>query len=190
MIKRVFLIHGWEGNPDKEWFPWAKQQLEQLGYEVHAPQMPDTDNPQIDAWVSALVSEVGKPEQTDIFIGHSIGCQAIIRYLEALADGEKVEKVIFVAGWLTLSSESTPTDKEREIAKPWLENIIDFNQVKNKADSFACVFSDNDPYVPLDKNTQMFREKLGAQIIVEKNMGHFTLDDGVKKLPILLRFFS
>lgn len=184
------MIHGWGGSPEGDWFPWAKTQLEQLGFQVYAPAMPDTDNPKIDAWVSALISEVGKPEQTDIFVGHSIGCQTIIRYLETLGGSEKIDKAIFVAGWHTLSSESIPTDEDREIAKPWIETPIDFSKVKSKANSFIGIFSNDDPDVPFEENNKWLNDNLGLSTVVEKNKGHFTESDGVTELPILLKFFS
>lgn len=188
MTKRVFLIHGWGGSPEGDWLPWAKSQLEQQGYRVHTPQMPDTDSPQIDAWISTLIQEVGKPEHTDIFIGHSIGCQAILRYLETLKDEEKVDKVIFVAGWHTLSSESTPTAEDKQIAKPWVETPINFDIVRQKANTFIGIFSDNDYDVPFQENNKWFNDNLGISTVVLKNKGHFTGSDNVTELPELLKF--
>ena len=52
MSKRAFIIHGWGGNPNKDWIPWVVLQLKEKGYEVRAPLMPDTDYPQIEPWVS------------------------------------------------------------------------------------------------------------------------------------------
>lgn len=186
MVKRVFLIHGWGGSPENDWLPWAKLQLEQKGYVVHAPQMPETENPKIEAWVAALTSEVSKPEHTDIFIGHSIGCQAILRYLEQTPDETKVDKVIFVAGWHKL----TNLDKDdEEIAKPWLTTSIDFSKIKHKADSFICIFSDNDFLVSFEENNKWFSDNLGVSTILEKGKGHFTTEEGVTELPELLELF-
>src|SRR4030042_1201767 len=42
---RVFIIHGWGGNPEEAWMPWLKKQLEISGIEVHVLAMPDTANP-------------------------------------------------------------------------------------------------------------------------------------------------
>ena len=27
-MKRVFIIHGWDGYPEEGWFPWLKEELE------------------------------------------------------------------------------------------------------------------------------------------------------------------
>jgi len=30
-MKRVFIIHGWGGNPEEGWLPWLKKELEAKG---------------------------------------------------------------------------------------------------------------------------------------------------------------
>lgn len=46
-MKRVFIIHGWEGYPEEGWFPWLKKELEEKSFAVQVLVMPDTDKPQI-----------------------------------------------------------------------------------------------------------------------------------------------
>ena len=149
--------------------------------------MPDTDNPIITSWINKLKEAIGKLENSDILIGHSIGCQTILRFLETLDNGKKAAKVVFVAPWMKLSNLSG--DEEWDIAKPWLETPIDFFKVKNKAKSFIAFFSDNDPWVPLEENVKIFREKLNPEIVILKNKGHFSEDEGVKELPGILDHF-
>jgi len=180
--KRIFLIHGWAGGPEKDWLPWAISELQNKNYKVIAPVMPDTDVPKIEPWVNKLQQIVGKIRSDDIFIGHSIGSQAILRFLEKLDTG-KVDKVILVAPWVILTNMS---DEEREVAWSWVETSIDFEQIKPKAQSFTTIFSDNDAWVPLNVNQPIFQEKLGANTIVLHNKGHFTKEEDVEKLPEVL----
>ncbi len=183
---RVFLIHGWGGSPDRDWMPCAKAELERKGYEVIAPAMPDTEHPVIDAWVQHLTSVVGTPEQTDIFIGHSIGCQTILRYLEDLEG--KVGKVILVAPWFTLSN--LDNVEMWTVADPWLKTPIDFGKIKSKYQSMTTIFSDNDPWVPYQVNVDLFRAKFNPEIITLHNKGHITEDEGSTQLPELLPLFE
>lgn len=44
-MNRVFIIHGWSGNPDADWIPWVSERLKQEGCQVITPMMPDADNP-------------------------------------------------------------------------------------------------------------------------------------------------
>lgn len=83
-MKRIFIVHRWEGGPNDDWRPWVKRELVKLGYETAIPQMPDADAPIIEKWVSHLAGLVGTPDKETFFIGHSIGCQTILRYLETL----------------------------------------------------------------------------------------------------------
>ncbi|MDO8240814.1 MAG: hypothetical protein Q7T51_02465 [Candidatus Moranbacteria bacterium] len=39
MKKKVFIIHGWEGKPDSNWFPWMKTELEKENVQVHVSSM-------------------------------------------------------------------------------------------------------------------------------------------------------
>lgn len=98
-MKRVFLIHGWNGFPENHWFPWLKQQLEAKWFHVETPEMPDTKHPKRDAWVAKLSEIVGVPDEDTYFVGHSLGCITIVRYLEKLSPDAKVGGCVFVAGF-------------------------------------------------------------------------------------------
>lgn len=185
-MKKVFLVHRWSGNPEADWYPWVKQKLEEKGFSVSALEMPNPDEPKIDEWVNFLSESVGQPDENTCFIGHSIGCQTIIRYLQSLDEKTKVAKAVLIAPWFNLNN--LESEEEEKIAKPWIETPIEFEKVKSKTE-FVCIFSDNDPFVPLS-DKDIFRELLGAEIIVEHDKGHFTEDDGVTELPIVLDSLS
>ena len=79
---RVFIVHGWGDKPGDHWMPWLKEQLELKGFTVAAPAMPRTEAPAIGAWISHLRREVGETGEAAYYVGHSIGCQTIMRHLE------------------------------------------------------------------------------------------------------------
>ena len=168
MTKRVFLVHGWGGSPEANWFPWLKKELESKGFEVRSLKMPNTDNPTIPEWVSFLKKEAGKPNKDTFFVGCSIGCQTIMRYLQDIS-GE-VGGVLFVAGWFTLKG--LETEEEKQIAKPWFASPINLAAVKKVAPKITAIFSTDDPFVPLS-DTKKFERELNAKIIIEKDKGHF-----------------
>lgn len=182
MKKRVFIIHSWGASPQDDWFPWLKKELEQKGFEVFVPEMPNTEEPKIEEWVPFLSDLVGKPDENTYFIGHSIGCQTIMRYLEKL-DNVKVGGVVFVAGWFNLIN--LESKEEEEIARPWIEIPINLKKAKNNSQKIVAVFSDNDPVVPLSDN-EIFKKELSAEIIIEHNKSHFNKSDGIIEIPIVL----
>lgn len=183
-MKRAFLIHGWSGTPEHGWFPWLKRELEARGFYVEAPVMPDTDTPRIETWVPFLAAAVGMPDEETILVGHSMGCQAIMRYLGDFQEGQRVGGAYLVAGFIS-SLTNIDGDEDPKISKPWLETPIDFDKVKRSVNRIVALFSNNDRYVPLENEVAM-REKLGAKTIVVPNMGHFSGDNGVTELPVLL----
>lgn len=184
MVKRVFIIYGWDGYPEEGWFPNLKKELAKRDFKVQVPAMPKPTMPKIKTWVKYLTKIVGKPDQNTFFVGHSIGCQTILRYLESLPIDQKVGGAIFVAGWFTLIN--LKTKEERAIAEPWLKTTLDDEKIKKHTKKFVAIFSDNDPVVP-QENQKMFSQRLGAKIIVEHGKGHFSGSDGVKKLPRALQ---
>ncbi len=183
MKKRVFIIHGWGGTPDSEWLPWLAKNLRKKGFLVEVPAMPDTDNPKIEAWTEHLQKIVGECDGNTYFVGGSIGCQAIMRYLEKIPESEKCGGIVFVAGWITLTG--LEDEEERFVSSSWVNTPIDFEKVKRHAKKIVCLFSDNDPYVPAE-NWDIFSKNLDAEIIIEKNKGHFTEEDRVTELPAAL----
>jgi len=194
MTKRVFIIHGWEATPESEFHPWLKKELEAKGFEVITPEMPDTAAPKINAWVGKLSEIVGKINEDTYFIGHSIGCQTILRYLETLPVTTKIGGVVLLAPWMHLDKKTMKEEGEEgiEIAKPWVETPLNWSKVTSHIKGkIVAIFSDNDPYVPLT-DSEIFKEKLNAKIIIEKEKGHFTDDDGcryivpsVSKIPLI-----
>lgn len=183
MKKRVFIVHGWDGYPNEGWFPWLKKELAERNFEVVVPAMPGPAEPKIEVWVSHLSKIVGYVDGNTFFVGHSIGCQTILRYLERLPALKKVGGAVFVAGWFTLSD--LETEEEKIIGKPWIETPIDFEKIERHTQNFFAIFSDDDEVVPIS-NKEIFEQKLGAKTIVEHGKGHFSGTDGVTELPAVL----
>lgn len=181
MQKRVFIIHGWAGKPNEHWLPWLANELEQKGFEVNLPEMPETDNPKMDLWIPYLKEQVGTADQDTYFVGHSIGCLAILRYLEKY--NEKIGGAVLVAPWVILNPISFATSEDKKIADEWTDNPFDWRKLKELCPHFVVLFSEDDPDVPFDKNKPIFENGLGAKIVVEKDKGHFTSSEGVVKLP-------
>lgn len=173
------MVHGWRGSPTSGWFPWLAKQLGQKGFRTQAPAMPDTNNPKKDAWVKELAKAIGKPNKDTILVGHSLGCPAILRYLEALKPGEQVGGCILVAGPVT--------QRENPELESFFVKPFDWPKIKTKAKAFVGIYSVDDYFVPLQHGGVLLR-RLGAKLIIKQNMRHFsgTLD-GIKKVPDVLK---
>jgi len=183
MSKRVFIIHGWDGYPEECWFLWLKEELEKRGIKTEVPQMPDAEAPKIDKWVTFLENLVTTPDKDTYLVGHSIGVQTILRYLEKI--DTQIGGVLAVAGFYTLTDNAFEDEEDKQTAKPWLDTPIDNEKVKRNANKITAIFSDNDPFVPL-KNTELFKERLGAKTITVKSKGHIGGSDNIKEYPLIL----
>ena len=185
MKKRLFLIHGWEGSSLEERYQKLELELEKLDFKVHLLDMPDTAHPKIQTWVSYLKKQVKSPDENTYFVGNSVGCQTILRYLETLPEKAKVGGVVFSAGWFTLKLIIFEEGPEVvAISKPWLETPINFKKILTHTSDFTAIFSDDDPFVPLS-DARLFKDKLKAKIIIEKNKGHFPGYEKGKKLSVI-----
>ncbi len=177
-MKKVIIVHCWDGCPEYCWYPKTKKELEEKGFQVKVPAMPETNLPKLSLWLPKLKEVAGKLSEELYLVGHSAGVITILRYLEQLENDQKVGGVIMVAGF---------TDNVGyEELKSFFETPIDFEKIKSKANHFVAIHSDNDPYVPL-KHGDIFKEKLGAKLIVKHDMGHFSgpVDDAksITSLP-------
>lgn len=143
--------------------------------------MPHPESPTIGDWVSHLSNEVGIPDKNTYFVGHSIGCQTILRYIERVK--KTVGGIVLVAPWFTLPH--LRTDEEKKIAHPWLETPMDYKNIKRRANKIIAIFSDDDPDVDLG-DKELFENRLSAKTVIEHNKGHFSDDAGIKKLPSAL----
>lgn len=185
-MKHIFVVHRWGGTPSSDWYPWIKKELttwrDQL--EVNVLEMPDTETPVIEEWVNYLKRVVPDPDKNTYFVGHSIGCQTIMRYLETF-NNIKIGGVLFVAGWLYLKN--LEDEGVEKVAKPWLKTPIDFEKVKKSIGQLMVILSSNDPYDYAEKNSKIFRENLGAGIFIEENADHFTDSEYPRILTELLR---
>lgn len=181
--KRIIIIHGWDGNSKGDWFPWVKKELENRDYQVLIPDMPNAGEPKIKEWVNHIIKIVQEPDENTFFVGRSIGCQAILRYLETLGN-KKVGGVVLVAPWFKTLTNLEP--EEEKVAEPWLETPIDFGKIRGTTDKFTAIFSDNDEFVVLEENRKIFEEELGGKTIIERNKGHFDEDSGIFEIPVLL----
>ncbi len=188
-MKRVIMVHGWEGFPENHWFPWLKKKLEEMDFQVITPQMPDPATPKIETWVAQLKKVIGKADQDTFFVGHSIGCQTIMRYLEQLSPSVKIGGILFVGGWITLTPTVTEEKESYQIAKPWLKTPLDWKKIKSHADKIIAIFSDDDPFVPVE-DAQIFKQNLNAKTIIVKGKEHFTKKGSLSDIPGVLNFFT
>ncbi len=183
-MKKIYLVHCGEGSCDDGWYPWLDGKLKGNNIEFIRLNMPNTSNPTIKEWVQTLDDKVNKLDKNTYFIGHSIGCQTIMRYLQS-KEITQIGGILFVAPWLNLLPKALDDEESIKIAKPWLETSIDFEKVKKFTNNVNCVFSDDDYFVPITEGKE-FKNKLNSNNLIVCGKGHISQEDDVYELKEIL----
>jgi predicted alpha/beta hydrolase family esterase len=191
MRKRAFIIHGYQGFPEEAWLPWLKRELRKKGYRVSLPAMPHPNRPSLPGWIRFITKLVGEPDRATVMVGHSLGCQAVLRYLEKVgAAGKSVGRTVLVAGGFP---GGMPLAEARRKARghpallPWFTVKVDPRKVKSAAGRCTVILASDDPYIPVKKAQRAFRANLAATIILKQGGGHFNEDDAITELPAALK---
>ncbi len=184
MTRTLTIIPRWAGHSDSDFYPWLIRERPSGFDTVRAREMPDPKQPTIPAWVSALTSAVGTtPAPGTVLMGHSVGCQTVLRYLATLPPGSTVEGVLLVAAWWNV-------DKPWDSLRPWTDTPVDLARARTASRRFVVLLSDNDPFTSdFQENGRLWRERLGAEVVLVPGARHF---NGAQELAVLdaLRSFA
>jgi uncharacterized protein len=171
MPRSLVMVPRWAGSPETDFYPWLTAKLREPPApfdDVRTLAMPTPGAPTIDGWVSTLAATLGPvPAPSTVLLGHSVGCQAILRYLATLPPGHTVEGALLVAGWFEVD---TPWDTLR----PWLDTPMDFERIRAALRRCVVVLSDSDPFTSdHERNARLFEERLGAKVRLVPGGRHF-----------------
>ena len=188
MNSPLYIVPRWAGRPDTDFYVWLEQQLREAPNglsPVRTLDMPNPAQPVIDAWVGALGAAVGPaPAPSTVLMGHSVGCQTVIRYLASLPPGQTLEGALLVASWWDV-------DQPWESLVPWVETPVDLERVRSAARRFVVLLSDNDPFTSDHvRNRRLWEERLGATVLLAPGARHFNNPREPAVLDALLAHFG
>lgn len=174
-MKKVFIIHGYEGSPNGGWRPWLMSELEDLDIYAAALSMPSPSEPICEEWMEEIARHVERNKNDEVYlVGHSLGVPAILRYLEKKYTGENVKGAVLVSGPVGLTQNQTLDE--------FLNTPFDFEKIKSRVSKFVVIHGDNDPRIPLG-DAEILSTKLDASLVIVKNGGHLNGSSGFRKLP-------
>lgn len=185
-MKNALILHGTDFDKDKNqrkgnWFPWLKTKLEEKGYEVYLPELPQVWKPNLDRYWEFL-KDFDFNKET-IIIGHSSGATTIFGLLNRLPNNIKIKLVISVAGFYKDGGWN---------CEGLFEEEHDWDKIKNQAENIVLYWSPNDPYIKSEQ-TDYLANKLNVEPIVIENQGHFsvgTVGEKYRKFPELLELIN
>lgn len=188
-MKNVLILHGAGNNSQGNWFPWLKEKLTKKGYKVWSPDLPNSDEPIQKDWLNTVFSNSDwKFDNESIIIGHSAGATLILRILEKLPEGVKINKAILVAGPVEVGTIPEHAPYKRDLTK----DPFNWKKIKQSAERFYFIHSDNDQYECGEDQGKIMHEHLGGELIVKSGEQHFNLEKGpeYKQLPFLLKLID
>lgn len=177
-MKKVFLVHGFNGEPNGGWRPWLMGKLSRLDIWAYALAMPTPNEPKEDEWVSEIARAVGEPTRDTFLVGHSLGVPAIMNYLETLPQGSEIGGLIFVSGIICV----IPNKDKNLPINHFFDKIFDYQKIKNFCSNIVVIHGDNDPMVPFS-NAEDLSKQFSCDLISIKNGGHLNNKSGWYELP-------
>jgi hypothetical protein len=176
-MKKVFIIHGFKGEPNGGWRPWLMGELAKKDIYACALPMPKPDTPNKEEWVETIKNAVGEPSEEIFLVGHSLGVPAILRYLETLPSGSKIGGVVLVSGIIYEIKESGHDSLNSFLNKPF-----DFETIKNVCKNFVVIHGDNDTAVSF-KEGENLSQILSCELIPIHNGKHLNGSASWYELP-------
>jgi len=166
------LMHGKDTDPTQKWYPWLKKEVEKKDIEFIAPKLPKADDPVLNEWLNEI--EILNPNKNAIFVGHSRGGVAILRWLEKQPENKKIKKVILVA----VNNPAVSEKNQKKDTHGFFElGKYNFKKIKSHCNNFVVLHSEDDEWVPFLAGEENAKG-LNAKFLKFKNRGHFG-----KKLP-------
>lgn len=174
----LIIIHGTEGNPTENWFPWLKERGEQTGWKVTAPRLPTPTDQTLARWKVAFGEQVGALTADTLLVGHSLGAVFILRLLESAE--------IPVAGAYLLSSPTGHLGIPAfdSLNASFTEGGFNWPLIRDRSERFVVWMGDDDPYVPREQG-ETIAEHLGVPLGLIPQGGHLNTAAGFTSFPAL-----
>lgn len=167
MIETVVVVPRWGGRASDDWYPEVRRVA---GVPTRLVALaPTAEAPAPRECAAALRRALfGTDPPTTVLVGHSVGCQVLLRHLAAEGPSAgRFAAMIAVAGWWGV-------DDPWPSLLPWLEPVDGLQRARAAVSSVEVLLSDDDPYTAdWRRNRALWRERLDAHVVVEPGAGHF-----------------
>ncbi|MBU0531196.1 MAG: alpha/beta fold hydrolase [Candidatus Uhrbacteria bacterium] len=170
---RIILIHGFNANPEMNFHPWLRDELQKEGFEVLAPALPFSGEPVLADWLKAMEEQVGRLDPDDIILGHSLGGVMALRYLEAAEMTGTPRAVVLVAA---------PWNLKKNAMQSFFTHELDADVLMWKANDFIIVHSKDDDKVPFD-HAEKYAKMLKGKLLTREGEDHYMAE----QYPVLLK---
>jgi len=186
-MKKVFIIHGFEGKPNGGWRPWFMRELEKLDVYACALPMPTPDLPQRDEWVAEIIRHFPADRRDMHLVGHSLGVPAILRALQMQPSASQFGGIHLVSG--PCERNANPASESFKKLGSFFADPFDFALIRSQAQKFGVIHGDNDAMVPVE-HAHSLAAALACELTLVPQGGHLNGSSGFYELPVLLEKFK
>lgn len=178
-MANIVIIHGTGGDPQGNWFPWLKTELEKSGHRVYVPRFPTPQKQTLETWLNVFGGYEKYLDENAIIIGHSLGAAFLLSIIEKL--DHPIKAAYLVSGFIGLINNLAFDELNRTFT------VRDFNwtKIRHDCEEFYVISSDNDPFVPVQKGEELAKN-LNVKMIILGGAGHINKDSGYVKFELLL----
>ena len=192
---KFVLFHGSFGNPNENWFPDLREDLEALGQTVIVPQFPVEDwdelvkngpeapvhHQSLQSWLDVFEKEVLPLIETKekvVFVGHSLAPVFILHVVSKFKI--TLDCAIFVSPFM----DTLDRWEFNKVNQTFYKTDFDFDEIKKYIPVSYVLYSDNDPYVP--KNYSLiFAKALESSSILVRAAGHMNSSVNLNEFPLV-----
>lgn len=174
-MKQLFIIHGYQANPNSHWFNWIAQKIQHYGYTTDIIELPNPHKPEYHAWYDTLKHHMDHElnDQT-IIIAHSLGVITTLNYLARLSKAPNIKALILISGF---------HEKLRNL--PELDAFISQTIVSNiNVQHILALAATNDPIVDNAASNRL-SQLLNINTINIEHDGHFLAEEGYTSFEFL-----
>ncbi len=174
-MKNACIFHSYGSTPNHFWYPYIKDELEKIGYEVWLPKLPKSNNPDL-KYQLPFVLDNHKYSKDRVIISHSSSVSLTLALLEKI--DIEIKLAILVSGFI---------DKMPGAPEKILKDEYDWEKIKSNCEKFVFINSVDDPWGCDDRQGRKMFDKLGGELIIrnEGHMGSDSFNQPYKEFPLL-----
>ena len=166
------IIHGYGSTSKRGFKPWLKMELEKQGHQVWNPDLPNTDEPNVDEQVQFILDNAPFAiDENTIVTGHSLGGAVVYKLLEKIK--KKIAKAILVDPVFKPEYNDNP----RPAVEKSTDWKFDWKKIKSKAEEFVILGDKNFPIIKEEHLRELTSILDGNLQLVNPNVPHFSSTD-------------
>ena len=181
MKEKVYVIHGYGADSESNFFPWLKQKLNSDNIECNVLDLPNTNYPKLNEWIEYINKNVSELNENIYFVGHSLGCISVLKFLSQFNKNSKIGGLILVSGF----DEKLPLFPT---LNSFVSDKIDYSKIINMTQKITVIASQDDDLVPIEYSWELSKN-LKSKFLKLNGYGHFLVPDLPIVYEILKKWF-